>query len=117
MNLHEIPVISSESLLINASSEVKFVLNLLRYLNDKKDIESLANAFYYLSQNIENNISTHDFIFQGIQHKEETELEKCKRGPLGASLYLFKEEILKGLVSTLLKTTPSQENLSWYLSQ
>lgn len=73
---NEIPVISSESLLINASSEVKFVLNLLRYLNDKKDIESLANALYYLAQNVENNIEIHDFIFQGIQHKEENELEK-----------------------------------------
>ncbi|WP_395056983.1 UvrD-helicase domain-containing protein [Flavobacterium sp.] len=73
---NDIPVISSESLLINASSEVKFILNMLRYLNDKNDIESLANGLYYLDQNIENNIETHDFIYQGIQHKEEIELEK-----------------------------------------
>lgn len=73
---NEIPVISSESLLINASSEVQFVMHLLRYLNDKKDIESLANALYYLSQNIENTIETHDFIFEGIQYKTESELEK-----------------------------------------
>ncbi|WP_300567458.1 UvrD-helicase domain-containing protein [Flavobacterium sp.] len=73
---NEIPVISSESLLINASSEVQFVLNLLRYLNDKKDIESLANALYYLAQKTEKSIETHDFIFQGIQHKTESELEQ-----------------------------------------
>ncbi|WP_310554598.1 UvrD-helicase domain-containing protein [Flavobacterium sp.] len=72
---NNIPVISSESLLINASSEVKFVLNLLQYLNDKKDIESLANALYYLVQNFENKIETHDFILEGIQYKEEKELE------------------------------------------
>jgi ATP-dependent exoDNAse (exonuclease V) beta subunit len=71
-----IPVISSESLLINTSSEVQCILNLLRYLNDKKDIESLANALYYLSKNIENSIPTHDFIAQGIQHKEEMDIEK-----------------------------------------
>ncbi|MEO8517115.1 MAG: UvrD-helicase domain-containing protein [Flavobacterium sp.] len=73
---NEIPVISSESLLINASSEVQFILHLLRYLNDKKDIESLANALYYLSQNLGISIETHDFIFEGIEHKEENELEK-----------------------------------------
>lgn len=70
----EIPVVSSESLLINASSEVKLILNLLRYLNDKKDIESLANALYYLAQNLENTVETHDFIFNGIQFKKEEEL-------------------------------------------
>ncbi|QRE04408.1 UvrD-helicase domain-containing protein [Flavobacterium psychrophilum] len=73
---NDIPVISSESLLINASSEVKFILNMLRYLNDKNDIESLANGLYYLDQNLENNIETHDFIYQGIQYKDEIELEK-----------------------------------------
>jgi ATP-dependent exoDNAse (exonuclease V) beta subunit len=73
---NNIPVISSESLLINASSEVKFILNLLRYLNNKKDIESLANALYYLVANFENKVETHDFIFAGIQFKEENVLEK-----------------------------------------
>ena len=71
-----IPVISSESLLINASSEVQFLLNMLRYLNDKNDLESLANGLYYLDKNRDNNIETHDFIYQGIQHKDEIELEK-----------------------------------------
>lgn len=49
---------------------------MLRYLNDKNDIESLANGLYYLDQNLENNIETHDFIYQGIQYKDEIELEK-----------------------------------------
>ncbi|TGD58484.1 UvrD-helicase domain-containing protein [Flavobacterium humi] len=71
---NEIPVISSESLLINASSEVKFILNLLAYLNDKKDIESLANALYYLARNMANEVVVHDFIFTGIQFKKEEEL-------------------------------------------
>jgi ATP-dependent exoDNAse (exonuclease V) beta subunit len=72
---NNIPVISSESLLISASSEVKFLLNLLRYINDKNDIESLANALYYLAINNQEKLQTHDFIFQGIQFKQEIELE------------------------------------------
>jgi ATP-dependent exoDNAse (exonuclease V) beta subunit len=73
---NSIPIISSESLLINASSEVKFILHLLQYLNNKNDIESLANALYYLKQNLDNTISVHDFIFQGIQPQEETKLQE-----------------------------------------
>ena len=74
--LNNIPVISSESLLINSSSEVQFLLNLLRYLNDKNDIESLANALYYFAKNIEEDIEIHDFIVQGIQFKTELEIEQ-----------------------------------------
>ena len=76
MTENNIHVISSESLLINASSEVQFILNMLRYLNDKSDIESLANALYYLNQNNDTNLETHDFIYQGIQHNDEIALEK-----------------------------------------
>jgi ATP-dependent exoDNAse (exonuclease V) beta subunit len=73
---NNIPVISSESLLINASSEVQFILNLLQYLNNKQDIESLANALYYIAKNVENKIEIHDFIYTSIQFKQETDLEK-----------------------------------------
>jgi ATP-dependent exoDNAse (exonuclease V) beta subunit len=72
---NNIPVISSESLLINTSSEVKFLLNLLNYLNDKNDTESLASALYYLAVNNQKSWKIHDFILQGIQFKQETELE------------------------------------------
>jgi ATP-dependent exoDNAse (exonuclease V) beta subunit len=113
---NEIPVISSESLLINASSEVKFVLNLLRYLNDKKDIESLANAFYYLSQNIENNISTHDFIFQGIQHKEETELEKWLASfSINISFQNIRKKSLYEMTETIVLNCINAENNNAYI--
>ena len=68
---NKIPVISSESLLLGSSSEVQLVLNMLRYLNDKKDKESLANALYYFSKNFETHLPTHDFIWQGIQFENE----------------------------------------------
>ncbi len=73
---NEIPVISSESLLLNSSSEVQFILSMLRYLNDKKDKESLAHALYYISKNNQNAVQTHDFISEGIQFTSENELEK-----------------------------------------
>jgi ATP-dependent exoDNAse (exonuclease V) beta subunit len=71
-----IPIISSESLLIDASSEVKLLLDLLRFLMDKTDRESLANALYYLHKNNETNLPTHDFIFKGINFNKQIELEQ-----------------------------------------
>ena len=70
-----INIISAESLLINASSEVKFLLHLFEYIANKKDKEALANALYYLSQNTENVLDTHDFIAKGINFETEEELE------------------------------------------
>lgn len=73
---NNIPVISSESLLLKAAAEVKFLLQFLNYLNDKNNKEALVYSLYYLKENIENTIDTHDFIYQGIQHQNESALEK-----------------------------------------
>ncbi|HKX87165.1 MAG TPA: UvrD-helicase domain-containing protein [Flavobacterium sp.] len=73
---HKIPVISSESLLLDASSEVRFLLDALRCLNDKKNKESLAHTLYYLAKNYEIGIPVHDFISQGIRFEEESELQE-----------------------------------------
>ncbi|MFC4816137.1 UvrD-helicase domain-containing protein [Flavobacterium sp. GCM10023249] len=77
---HKIPVISSESLLLDSSSEVQFLLNTLRYLNDKKDKESLAHALYYLAKNYETGFSVHDFISAGIRFENENELQQWFQG-------------------------------------
>ena len=73
---NKIPVISSESLLLNSASEVQFALNMLRYLQDRKDKESLAYALYYLATNHTTTLSIPDFISQGIQNETEEALEK-----------------------------------------
>lgn len=73
---NKIPVISSESLLLNTSSEVQFLLNMLRYLNDKKDKESLAHALYYFSKQFVPHVPTHDFIWNGLQKETDEELQK-----------------------------------------
>ncbi len=72
---NKIPVISSESLLLNTSSEVQFVLHMLQYLNDKKDKESLAHSLYYFSKEFVSKIPIHDFIWQGIHKETEEEFQ------------------------------------------
>ena len=71
----QIPVISSESLLLSTSSEVQFLLHTLEYLSDKKNREALAQVLYYLAKNFKTNLPVHDFIWQGLQFQTETELQ------------------------------------------
>lgn len=72
----DIPVISSESLLLNTASEVKFLLNMLHYLNDAKDKEALAEALYYLVHAFEIDSPIHDFIAKGIGQPTEKALQE-----------------------------------------
>lgn len=66
-----IPVFSSESLLLGASSEVQFLIHVLRYLKNKKDQEAKANFLYYFAKNSQSILPIHDFMAQGMELKEE----------------------------------------------
>ena len=70
-----IPILSSESLLIGASSEVQCIIQILRYLKNNNDIEAKANFLYYLANNQQEQLPIHDFIFQGIELKNEKEFQ------------------------------------------
>jgi ATP-dependent exoDNAse (exonuclease V) beta subunit len=70
-----IPILSSESLLIGASSEVQCVIHILRYLKNNNDLEAKANFLYYLANNQQDIVPVHDFIFQGIERKNEKEFQ------------------------------------------
>ena len=70
-----IPILSSESLLIGASSEVQCIIQILRYLKNNNDLEAKANFLYYLANNQQDKLPVHDFIFQGIEQKNEKEFQ------------------------------------------
>lgn len=70
-----IPVLSSESLMIALSSEVSFLVSFLNFLNASDDRESLAQILYYLGVEHEINQPLHDFIDSGLQCKTEEGLE------------------------------------------
>ncbi len=68
---NEIPILSSESLLIGVSSEVQCIIYILRYLNNNSDLEAKAGLLYYLANNKQDRLPIHDFIFAGIEQKNE----------------------------------------------
>lgn len=67
---HNIPILSSESLLLGASSEVQCLINLLRYLKNNNDLQSKANFLYYMASQ-QAVFAKHEFIAQGMEHKSE----------------------------------------------
>ena len=71
----KIPLLSSETLLIQNATEVRLIIHLLKYLKNSSDLESKANFLQYLAQNIQDQIPIHDFIAKGMSLIQETDFE------------------------------------------
>ena len=72
---NNIPILSSETLLIQNATEVKLLIALLRYLNNNKDNEAKVYFLYYVGKYKQNQKPTHNFIAE-IIHKSELEIEE-----------------------------------------
>ncbi len=70
-----IPLLSSETLMIENATEVIFILNVLRYLKNSSNLEAKAHMLQYIAAYVQNELPVHDFIFQGMNNKEEKEFE------------------------------------------
>ncbi|WP_264519904.1 UvrD-helicase domain-containing protein [Flavobacterium sp. N1994] len=70
-----IPILSSESLLLGASSEVQGIVNVLRYLKNNNDLQSKANFLYYLASQ-QTILAIHDFIAQGMAQVNEVDFQQ-----------------------------------------
>lgn len=71
-----IPLLSSETLMIQNATEVRLIIHLLKYLNNSADLESKANFLYFLAKNLEIEIPIHDFTAFGMSEKNESDFEK-----------------------------------------
>jgi ATP-dependent exoDNAse (exonuclease V) beta subunit len=69
------PLLSSETLMIQNATEVRFIIHLLKYLKNSADIEAKAHFLHYVAENIQDKLPVHDFIAQGIQENKESEFE------------------------------------------
>ena len=71
----EIPIQSSETLLIANATEVQFLIHALNYLKNANDLEAKAYFLYYIGFYNLPPSETHDFIAKGMGFVSETELE------------------------------------------
>ena len=71
----KIPLLSSETLMIQNATEVRFIIHMLKYLRNTLDLEAKAYFLEYLAQNNQNQLPVHDFIAQGMALTNENEFE------------------------------------------
>ena len=72
---NNIPIISSETLLIQNASEVKFIINFLEYLDSANNQESKINWLYFVATTKVDKNKIHDFIVSA-KDTSETDLQK-----------------------------------------
>ncbi len=70
-----IPIVSSETLLLIHAMEVRFMVALLRYLDNNADAEAKAFFLYYIAKELQSALPLHDFIATGISHRDEVHFE------------------------------------------
>ncbi|CAD0003201.1 UvrD-helicase domain-containing protein [Flavobacterium chungangense] len=71
-----IPLLSSETLMIQNATEVRMIIHLLKYLNNSIDLESKANFLHFLANTKEIEMPIHDFISKGMKQTLESDFEK-----------------------------------------
>jgi ATP-dependent exoDNAse (exonuclease V) beta subunit len=71
-----IPLLSSETLMIANANEVRLIIHLLKYLKNSSDLEAKAHFLEYLAQNNQDKMPIHDFIAKGMSFAKEMEFEK-----------------------------------------
>jgi ATP-dependent exoDNAse (exonuclease V) beta subunit len=71
-----IPLLSSETLMIQNATEVRFIIHLLKYLKNSSNLEAKAHFLHYVAVHIQDQLPIHDFIAQGMDKKKETEFEQ-----------------------------------------
>ncbi|WP_294736652.1 exodeoxyribonuclease V subunit beta [uncultured Flavobacterium sp.] len=76
----KIPILSSETLLIENAVEVKLILNLLRYLKSNDNKEAKAHFLYFVANTRKMGEGIHDFIAGGMEQPTEEALEKWLAG-------------------------------------
>ena len=70
-----VPLLSSETLMIQNATEVRFIIHVLKYLKNSADIDAKAHFLHYLALHAQDNLPVHDFIAKGKELVLETEFE------------------------------------------
>jgi ATP-dependent exoDNAse (exonuclease V) beta subunit/very-short-patch-repair endonuclease len=70
-----IPLLSSETLMIQNATEVRLIIHLLKYLKNSADLEAKAHFLHYVAEYIQDELPVHDFIAKGMSFTKENEFE------------------------------------------
>ncbi len=115
-----IPLLSSETLMIQNATEVRFIIHLLKYLKNNSDKESKAYFLHYLAQNSQDKFAIHDFIAQGMTYVNEMDFENWLESfDVGLSFQNIRKkslyEAVEIIVSKFLNPTKSNSYVQYFL--
>lgn len=119
-----IPLLSSETLMIQNATEVRLVIHLLKYLKNSGDAESKAHFLHYVAENIQQELPVHDFIAKGMALKNEKEFEQwlIDYNPDGSGLLSFQDirkkslyEAVEIIVSKFLGSKTANAYIQYFL--
>ena len=100
----EIPILSSETLMIQNAEEVQFVIFVLKYLKNNADEESKAQFLYFLAKNAQNQLPIHDFMADGMAQKAEKDFEEwLSQFELSFSFQNIRKKALYEMVEIIIK--------------
>ncbi|RZJ27558.1 MAG: ATP-dependent helicase, partial [Flavobacterium sp.] len=71
-----IPIISSETLMIGNSTDVRFIIHMLRYLKNNADLQAKAQILHFIGVKNKAGDLLHDFIAVGMAQTSESDFEK-----------------------------------------
>ncbi|MGV3695929.1 UvrD-helicase domain-containing protein [Flavobacterium sp.] len=110
-----IPILSSESLLLGASSQVQSILAVLSYLNNKNDLLAKANLLYYVALE-QSHLEIHDFIAHGMAQQDEEEFQQWLGGfEIDFSFANIRRKSLYEAVETIISKIIPLENRNAYV--
>jgi ATP-dependent exoDNAse (exonuclease V) beta subunit len=112
----QLPLLSSETLLLDNAPQVQCLLTSLRYLNNPNNKEAKALFLLYLAQNLPQPQEIHDFIAAGMGCTIETEFEAwLAQHNLNVSFASLRKKSLYEAVELLVAQVLQQEKSNAYV--
>jgi len=115
LTAQNIAILSSETLMIQNATDVRFVIHVLKYLRNSSDLEAKAHLLEYLAQRQQQK-QIHDFIAQGMQLTDETDFESwLSEIKVSLSFKNIRKKSLYEAVETIITKFLAAENNNAYL--
>jgi len=116
---NEIPILSSETLLIQNATEVKLIINVLKYINNKFDADAKFNMLYYVGKYLQSSEEIHDLINQNLHISEEKLKEALEKYDVTLDFNACRKkslyEVVEIIVSAFIKQKANNSYVQYFL--
>jgi len=114
-----IPILSSETLLIQNATEVKLIINVLKYINNRNDADAKFNMLYYVGKYLQSKEEIHDIINQNLHISEEKLKESLEKYAVFIDFNACRKkslyEVVEIIVSAFIKQKANNSYVQYFL--